>query len=117
MIPVGALADIPLGEAVRIMADVPIAVFRVDGEIGDAVYAIDDTCTHQKASLADGWVEDCKVECPLHATCFDLRTGQPDGPPAKTPVRTHQVVVADGQVYVRPRADGGAHQVPEIGVA
>ncbi len=36
----------------------------------------------------------------LHAACFDLRTGMPSGPPAKTPVRTHQVVIADGVVHV-----------------
>jgi 3-phenylpropionate/trans-cinnamate dioxygenase ferredoxin subunit len=97
MILVGRPEDIPLGEAVRIEADVPIAVFNVDGEL----LAIDDTCTHQDASLADGWLEGCAVECPLHAACFDLRTGMPSGPPAKMPVRTHEVVVEDGLVYVR----------------
>ncbi|GAA5173226.1 bifunctional 3-phenylpropionate/cinnamic acid dioxygenase ferredoxin subunit [Pseudonocardia eucalypti] len=123
MIHVGALAAIPLGEAVRVMADVPIAVFRVesDGGPGDTVYAIDDTCTHQKASLADGWVEDCRVECPLHAACFDLRTGESDSPLIRKPVRTHQVVVADGQVYVRPATEGAPAWTPagdpEIGVA
>ncbi|HLU58185.1 MAG TPA: bifunctional 3-phenylpropionate/cinnamic acid dioxygenase ferredoxin subunit [Pseudonocardia sp.] len=99
MILVGRPEDIPLGEAVRVEEGVeaPIAVFNVDGEF----FAIDDTCTHQDASLADGWVEGCSVECPLHAACFDLRTGMPSGPPAKTPVRTHEVVVVDGFVYVR----------------
>jgi 3-phenylpropionate/trans-cinnamate dioxygenase ferredoxin subunit len=97
MILVGPVDDIPLGEAVRVDAHVPIAVFNVDGEL----FAIDDTCTHQDASLADGWVEGCAVECPLHAACFDLRTGMPSGPPAKMPVRTHEVVVEDGVVYVR----------------
>jgi 3-phenylpropionate/trans-cinnamate dioxygenase ferredoxin component len=97
MILVGSLDDIPLGEAVRVDAEVPIAVFNVDGEL----FAIDDTCTHQDASLADGWVEGCAVECPLHAACFDLRTGMPSGPPAKLPVRTHEVVVDAGVVYVR----------------
>jgi 3-phenylpropionate/trans-cinnamate dioxygenase ferredoxin component len=101
MILVGQPEDIPLGEAVRVEAsaeyEVPIAVFNVDGEL----LAIDDTCTHQDASLADGWVEGCAVECPLHAACFDLRTGMPSGPPAKMPVRTHEVVVEDGLVYVR----------------
>jgi 3-phenylpropionate/trans-cinnamate dioxygenase ferredoxin component len=101
MISVGALDDIPTDEGVRIQADVPIAVFRVGTGTESEVYAIDDTCTHQRASLADGWVEDCKVECPLHSVCFDLRTGQPDGLLTKKPVRTHQVVVSDGQVYVR----------------
>ena len=97
MIVVGRLEDIPLGEAVRVEAEVPIAVFNVEGEL----LAIDDTCTHQDASLADGWLEGCRVECPLHAACFDLRTGMPSGPPAKMPVRTHEVVVEDGLVYVR----------------
>jgi 3-phenylpropionate/trans-cinnamate dioxygenase ferredoxin component len=124
MIPVGALADIPIGEAIRVEADVPIAVFRVAVEDSDGadstVYAIDDTCTHQKASLADGWLDGCKVECPLHSACFDLRTGLPDGPPAKVPVRTHQVVVLDGMVYLRVAAPMDARAgepVPEVGVA
>lgn len=97
MISVGAVSDIPVGDAVRVQADVPVAVFNVDGDL----YAIDDTCTHQDASLADGWLEGCMVECPLHAACFDLRTGVPSGPPARRPVRTHQVVVADGHVYLQ----------------
>jgi 3-phenylpropionate/trans-cinnamate dioxygenase ferredoxin component len=96
MIPVCAVGDLPDGEAVRVEAEVPIAVFNVEG----AFYAIDDTCTHQDASLADGWLEGGTVECPLHASCFDLRTGEPTGPPAKKPVRTHEVVVRDGRVYV-----------------
>ena len=100
MIFVGELSDIPVGESVRIHGEVPIAVFNVDGEL----FAIDDTCTHQDASLSDGWLEGCAVECPLHAACFDLRTGLPSGPPARTPVRTHTVLVDDGRVYVRESA-------------
>lgn len=96
MIFVGELSDIPVGESVRVQGRVAIAVFNVDGEL----FAIDDTCTHQDASLSDGWLEGCAVECPLHAACFDLRTGRPSGPPAKTPVRTHRVVIEDGLVYV-----------------
>ncbi|MBC7374113.1 MAG: bifunctional 3-phenylpropionate/cinnamic acid dioxygenase ferredoxin subunit [Frankiales bacterium] len=98
MIPVchvDALAD---GAAVRISADVPIAVFRAEGEL----YAVDDTCTHQDASLADGYVEGCWVECPLHASTFDLRTGRPNGPPAKLALRTHTVTVQDSMIYVLP---------------
>jgi 3-phenylpropionate/trans-cinnamate dioxygenase ferredoxin subunit len=98
MISVCELGAIPGGEAVRVDGPTPIAVFNADGEL----YAIDDTCTHQDASLADGWLEGCVVECPLHASCFDLRNGQVSGPPAKRPVRTHRVVVLDGMVYVQP---------------
>lgn len=91
------LDDLPKGESVRVMADVPIAVFNVDGEL----YAIDDTCTHQDASLSDGWLEGCFIECPLHEALFDLRTGMPSCLPAKRPVRTYNVTVQDdGFVYV-----------------
>jgi 3-phenylpropionate/trans-cinnamate dioxygenase ferredoxin component len=98
LIPVCRLADLPRGEAYRLESDPPVAVFHTDdGE----VFAIDDTCTHQDASLADGWLEGCEVECPLHASRFDLRTGRADAPPAKLPVRTHQVVVDDGMIHLR----------------
>ena len=106
MIFVGELSDIPDGESVRVQGTVAIAVFNVDGEL----FAIDDTCTHQDASLSDGFLEGCAVECPLHAACFDLRTGRPSGPPAKTPVRTHDVVVEDGLVHVRETVGAGASE-------
>lgn len=99
MIRVCPLADLPRGEGVRVDAMPPIAVFHTeDGEL----FAIDDTCTHQDASLADGWLEGCEIECPLHASRFDLRTGAVDAPPAKRPVRTHEVTLADGVIVVTP---------------
>jgi 3-phenylpropionate/trans-cinnamate dioxygenase ferredoxin subunit len=105
MIRVCALADLPPGEATRVSAHVPVAVFNADGEL----YAVDDTCTHQDASLSQGWLEGCLVECPLHAASFDLRTGKPTGPPAKRPVRTYPVVVDDGVVFVdAPARQAGA---------
>jgi nitrite reductase/ring-hydroxylating ferredoxin subunit len=96
MIRVCPLAELPPGEATRVVAHVPVAVFNADGEL----FAIDDTCTHQDASLSEGWLEDCLIECPLHEASFDLRTGEPQGPPAKRPVRTYGVEVQDGVVYV-----------------
>jgi 3-phenylpropionate/trans-cinnamate dioxygenase ferredoxin subunit len=95
---VGRLADLPPGEALRVDQVTPaVAVFHTeDGEL----YAIDDTCTHQDASLADGWLEGCEVECPLHASRFDLRTGAVDAPPAKVGVRAHAVSVQDGDIVL-----------------
>lgn len=94
----GRVEDLPTGDALRITPPgaAPIAIFNVDGEL----FAIDDTCTHQDASLSEGWVEDCSVECPLHTACFDLRTGAALGAPAKIPVRTHAVHVQDGVIRV-----------------
>jgi 3-phenylpropionate/trans-cinnamate dioxygenase ferredoxin subunit len=107
MIRVCTFAELAPGEARRLDLDPPIAVFKTDD---DQVFAIDDTCTHQDASLSEGWLEDCMIECPLHAASFDLRTGKPTGPPAKRPVRTYPVLIEDGVVYVDapPRASAPA---------
>ncbi|MFG3119643.1 bifunctional 3-phenylpropionate/cinnamic acid dioxygenase ferredoxin subunit [Streptomyces sp. NPDC048197] len=101
MIAVCRIEDLPQGESVRIEIDETtpaIAVFHTE----DGFYAVDDTCSHQDASLSEGWVEGCFVECPLHAALFDLRTGAPTCLPARRPVRTHEVGVIDGMVHVRP---------------
>ena len=97
------MVEVALGEAIRVDTEEldgicpPIAIFRTDD---DQVFAIDDTCTHQDASLADGWLEGCEVECPLHASRFDLRTGEVDAPPAKIGVRTHGLEIVDGDIWV-----------------
>lgn len=86
MIPVCHLADLPAGESVRIDTAPPIAVFHADGQL----YAIDDTCTHQEASLADGWLEGVwsNARCtPLHSISAPERRPAcpPAGPCAPTP--------------------------------
>lgn len=97
MIRVCPLSALPPGEALRVDAEPPIAVFHTEeGEL----FAVDDTCTHQDASLADGWLEGCEIECPLHASKFNLRTGEVDAPPAKRPIRTHAVHVEDEHICV-----------------
>ncbi len=82
MIRVCALADLPPGEVLRLDLKPPVAVFHTeDGE----VFAVDDTCTHQKASLAEGWLEGCEVECSaarLQIRPADRRAGRPAGHPA-----------------------------------
>lgn len=100
---VGRLAELPVGEVVTVNppGSPPISVFHTE----EGLFAIDDTCTHQDASLADGWVEGCVVECPLHESCFDLRTGAASGPPAKRGVRTHRVEVHAGEIHLIPSAE------------
>ncbi|MEJ1199704.1 MULTISPECIES: bifunctional 3-phenylpropionate/cinnamic acid dioxygenase ferredoxin subunit [unclassified Streptomyces] len=105
MIPVCRLEDLPKGESARVGTSPPIAVFHTDD--GD-LYAIDDTCSHQDASLSEGWLEGCLIECPLHAASFDLRTGRPTCLPARRPVRTHRVTIHEGVVHVDLAAEEGS---------
>ena len=82
----------------RDRARCPIAIFNVEGEL----HCIDDTCTHQEASLSEGDLdlERCAIECPLHGSAFDLRTGDAITLPAVEPVRVHRVEVSDGMIRV-----------------
>jgi nitrite reductase (NADH) small subunit/3-phenylpropionate/trans-cinnamate dioxygenase ferredoxin subunit len=48
-----------------------IAIFLDNG----TYYAIDDTCPHMGASLADGYVENCTVTCSWHGWRFRLTDG------------------------------------------
>lgn len=94
-----AAADVPVGEGIRVEVEglpEPVAVFNDAGRF----YALSDTCSHAEASLADGEVKDCQVECPLHWARFDLVTGRPRSLPALLPVRAYPVTVTEGNVYV-----------------
>src|SRR3954464_8117537 len=75
-----SVGDLPDVGAVRVIVDgLPVAVVR--DEEGH-VHAIDDTCTHAEASLSEGEVEDCTIECWLPGSRLDLRTGPATGRPA-----------------------------------
>lgn len=49
-----------------------VALFNHAGEI----FAIDDACPHQGASLGQGMLLDGRVICPLHSWVFEVRTGR-----------------------------------------
>lgn len=102
MVRVCRLDELPLGESLRVVVEgLAVAVFHTS----EGLFAVDDTCTHQDASLAEGWLEGCTVECPLHASVFDLRTGAPTAPPARRPVRTHGVHVVGDTVHLTLSSD------------
>jgi 3-phenylpropionate/trans-cinnamate dioxygenase ferredoxin subunit len=64
------------------------------------IHAIDDTCSHANVSLSEGDVEGSEIECWLHGSRFDLRTGKPTGPPATTPIAVYPVKINGDDVFV-----------------
>jgi 3-phenylpropionate/trans-cinnamate dioxygenase ferredoxin subunit len=93
-----SLEDLPEVGAIQvIIAGEMIAVVR--DENGD-VHAISDMCTHATVPLSEGEVEDCTIECWLHGSRFDLRTGEPTGLPAITPVDVYPVTIEGDDVFV-----------------
>ncbi len=74
-------------------------VSLVRTEDGD-VHCVDDTCSHANVSLSEGELDGCTLECWLHGSRFDLRTGEPTGPPAITPIAVHTVRIEGDDVHV-----------------
>lgn len=92
-----AASDVVLNKPLAVtVSGVDIAVIStVEGW-----FAILDECSHGAVPLADGEVEDCHLECPLHGSRFDLRTGRPDQLPATRPVSIYPVSIVGDDVLV-----------------
>lgn len=101
-IAVAALSEIPLGtmKAFDLSADRVTVAHTAEG-----LFAVSDTCSHAEVSLAEGELNGCAIECWMHGATFDLRTGEPQSPPAVTPIATYQVRTtgdpADPQIEVQ----------------
>ncbi len=94
-----AVADVASGTARQVVVDgQKIAVVRID----DDWYALGDTCTHQKISLAEGEVhsDTREIECWKHGSCFSLETGEPSSLPATRPEPTYVVTIDGDDVLV-----------------
>lgn len=65
-----------------------------------SVFAVRDRCTHGDVPLSEGEVDRCAVECWLHGSRFDLRSGSVLNPPATKALQTFPVELSDGWVTV-----------------
>jgi 3-phenylpropionate/trans-cinnamate dioxygenase ferredoxin component len=94
-----AVADVEPGTARQVVVDgQKIAIVRID----DDWYALGDTCTHQKISLAEGEVhsDTREIECWKHGSCFSLETGEPSSLPATRPEPIYTVTIEGDDVLV-----------------
>ncbi len=91
----GELGD---GQAMLIhIGEERIAVARC----ADGILAFSDICTHKGASLSDGAVVGCAVQCPWHGSQFDIRTGRVIAGPAEEHLKTYRIEIRGGEVYVQ----------------
>ncbi|MDG4765543.1 non-heme iron oxygenase ferredoxin subunit [Solwaraspora sp. WMMD406] len=98
MIRVCATTEIPKGTAVSAdIEGVQVAVVHTDE---GSFHAVHDECSHAAVALSEGEVDGCTLECWLHGSRFDLRTGAPTGLPATEPVPVFPVEIHDGDIYV-----------------
>ena len=84
----GVVSDVPAGAARQ---------FEVDGDLivvvntPEGMFAMEDRCSHSDVALSEGEVDGCLIECWLHGSAFDVRTGVPTSLPAITAVKTYPV--------------------------
>ncbi|NYG55799.1 non-heme iron oxygenase ferredoxin subunit [Nocardioides perillae] len=89
--------EVPEDEALAVQVGaLTLAVARE----GDEFFAVQDLCTHAAVALSEGEVSECQIECWLHGSRFDLRTGKPTGLPATEPVAVFPVEVRGDEVFV-----------------
>jgi 3-phenylpropionate/trans-cinnamate dioxygenase ferredoxin component len=96
-----ARSEVPEDGTIRVeLPDVDVAIVDFDGQL----YAIEDVCSHAEVALSEGEVEEFEgaptIECALHGSCFDLRTGEPTNLPATEPVPVYPVRVEGDDVLV-----------------
>jgi len=92
-----SIEDVPPGGGKAFtVAGQQIALFNVGGRF----FAIDDLCTHDGASLAEGALGGTTVVCPWHGAEFDVTTGEVLSPPATESVRSYPVFVNGNSVEV-----------------
>jgi nitrite reductase/ring-hydroxylating ferredoxin subunit len=93
---VATLEQIAPGKSLVVnVAGKSVALFNVEGRI----YAIDDSCMHQGASLGAGKLEGKIVTCRAHGLKYDVTTGFVGGSPGFG-VASHAVQIVDGRITV-----------------
>jgi 3-phenylpropionate/trans-cinnamate dioxygenase ferredoxin subunit len=92
-----ALTDVPDEGVIQVeVGGVEVAVVKSCGQ----VFAVRDECSHAQIQLSEGEVEECEIECWLHGSRFDLRTGEPTSLPAYEPVPVYPVRIDGDDVLV-----------------
>jgi 3-phenylpropionate/trans-cinnamate dioxygenase ferredoxin subunit len=93
-----SLEQIPVGgKYPAFVEDDEVLVIRTEA----GVYALEDRCSHQDFPLAHGTLTNGRIKCKAHGAEFDLNTGKALCAPAFAPVRTYEVEVRDGEIYVK----------------
>lgn len=70
--------------------------------IGDALYAVEDLCSHEDYPLSYGCLDGERIKCSLHGSRFSLATGEPLDEPADQPIATFAVIIDQGQIWIDP---------------
>ncbi|HSF27622.1 MAG TPA: non-heme iron oxygenase ferredoxin subunit [Nitrosopumilaceae archaeon] len=95
---VGKTLDVSPGKMQKVTVDgKEILVINIDGNY----FAMDDTCTHAGASLADGKLDGSILTCDWHGAKFDCKTGKLHAFPAKIKdLNSYKVIVESDNIFL-----------------
>ena len=96
-IPVCPASTIKVGVAKSLTKDAQnILIANVDGRF----FAIEDRCSHEDSRLSLGCLKGELIDCTLHGSRFNVKTGWPVEEPAVEPIRTYKVRVKDNMIEI-----------------
>lgn len=95
---IAAAGDIPPNTKKTVLwGGKKLAIANIDGTF----FAVDDTCTHEECSLGtEGFLDGNSLVCGCHGSMFDVTTGKVLSLPAVVDLKTYEVKVENGEVWV-----------------
>jgi len=75
--------------------------------LSDGLYAFSADCPHAAGDLRKGHLYRGRIDCPVHAYRFDVRSGRVLWPPDEVcRLKRYEAIERDGQIKIRPMAPG-----------
>jgi nitrite reductase/ring-hydroxylating ferredoxin subunit len=95
---VAKLGDVPENDVIQVrLGETCIALFNLGGRH----YATSGICTHAHAFLAQGYMQDDTIECPLHQGIFHIPTGRAMAAPVTKDLETYELKVDGDRILIR----------------
>ena len=95
--------ELPPGQMKLVeLGDERILLVNLEGEYS----ALSESCTHAYYPLSEGDLNSEEVECSLHGSVFNLKTGEVLGPPADQPLTVYSVKLEGNDILIGPPKNG-----------
>ena len=95
---IARVGDVPEDDVIEVVVGQrTIALFN----LGGSYFATAGICTHAHARLAEGYLQDEIIECPLHQGLFHVPTGKAVAAPVSRDLETFAVRVEGGAILAK----------------
>ncbi|MDT7892345.1 MAG: Rieske (2Fe-2S) protein [Thermoproteota archaeon] len=67
---------------------------------GSEIHVLDGICTHEYYDLANAFILEDRIICPLHLSQFEISTGKVVNPPAEKSLKKYKTKIEEGFLFV-----------------